>query len=58
MEFVIFLMIVVVIFVLSGIKIVNQYERGVVLTFGLFTGVCQPGLRIVVPVIQRMIRLY
>lgn len=57
MEFSIFLIIAVIIFVLSGIKIVNQYERGVVLTLGKFTGVRQPGLRIVVPIIQRIIRV-
>jgi regulator of protease activity HflC (stomatin/prohibitin superfamily) len=57
MGFVTFIIIAAVIFVLSGIKIVNQYERGVVLTLGKFTGVRQPGLRIVVPIIQRMIRV-
>ncbi|MES2876588.1 MAG: slipin family protein [Patescibacteria group bacterium] len=57
MELMTFIIIALIIFVLSGIKIVNQYERGVVLTLGKFTGVRQPGLRIVVPVIQRMIRV-
>lgn len=47
----------VVVFVLSGIKIVNQYERGVVLTLGKYTGVRSPGLRVVVPVFQRMLRV-
>lgn len=45
------------IFILSGIKVVNQYERGVVLTLGRFTGVREPGLRIVVPIFQRIIRV-
>jgi regulator of protease activity HflC (stomatin/prohibitin superfamily) len=44
----------IVIFVLSGIKVVNQYQRGVVLTLGKFSGVREPGLRIVLPVIQTM----
>lgn len=57
MEFIIFLVIVVVIFVLSGIKIINQYERGVVLTLGKFTGIREPGLRVVVPIFQRLIRV-
>lgn len=57
MEFSIFIIVALAIFVLSGIKIVNQYERGVVLTLGKFTGVRQPGLRIIIPVIQRMIRV-
>jgi regulator of protease activity HflC (stomatin/prohibitin superfamily) len=57
MSLFIILLAAAVIFVLSGIKIVNQYERGIVLTLGKFTGVRQPGLRIVVPVIQRIIRV-
>lgn len=44
----------IVIFVLSGIKVVNQYQRGVVLTLGKFSGMREPGLRIVLPVIQTM----
>lgn len=42
----------IVIFVLSGIKVVNQYQRGVVLTLGKFTGVKSPGLRLFFPGIQ------
>jgi regulator of protease activity HflC (stomatin/prohibitin superfamily) len=53
----IFIGIVVVLFVLSGIKIINQYERGVVLTLGRFTGIRQPGLRVVVPIFQRLIKV-
>ncbi len=51
------LTIIVIIFLASGLKIVNQYERGVILTLGRFSGIRQPGLRIVVPVFQRMIRV-
>jgi regulator of protease activity HflC (stomatin/prohibitin superfamily) len=50
--FLIFLLVIVLAFILSGIKIVNQYERGVVLTLGKFTGIRQPGLRIVIPILQ------
>lgn len=46
-----------VLIILSGIKIIDQYERGVVLTLGSFTGVLQPGLKIVIPIIQRLIRV-
>lgn len=42
---------------LSGIKIIDQYERGVVLTLGSFTGILTPGLKIVIPFIQRLIRV-
>ena len=41
----------------GGIKVVNQYERGVVLTLGRFTGVRQSGLRYVVPVFQKMMKV-
>lgn len=57
MEFGLFILIIIVIFVLSGIKVVNQYERGVVLTLGRFTGIRNPGLRVIVPVFQRMLRV-
>lgn len=48
---------IIAVFVLSGIKIINQYERGVVLTLGRFTGLREPGLRIVIPIFQRLIRV-
>lgn len=57
MEFTYFLIIVVIIFVLSGIKIIDQYERGVVLTLGKFTGILSPGLKIVIPIIQRLVKV-
>jgi regulator of protease activity HflC (stomatin/prohibitin superfamily) len=53
----IFLLIVVAIFILSGLKVINQYERGVVLTLGRFTGLRQPGLRVVIPIFQRLIKV-
>lgn len=55
--FITFILIIVGIFILSGLKIINQYERGVVLTLGRYTGLRQPGLRIVVPIIQRLIKV-
>jgi regulator of protease activity HflC (stomatin/prohibitin superfamily) len=55
--FVMFIGIVVFLFVVSGIKVVNQYERGVVLTLGKFTGIREPGLRLIVPVFQRMVKV-
>ena len=48
---------IIVLIILSGIKIIDQYERGVILTLGSFTGVLQPGLKIVIPIIQRLIRV-
>src|SRR3989338_2997391 len=41
--------------VLSSIRIINQYEEGVVFTLGKFTGIRSPGLNFVVPILQRMV---
>lgn len=35
----------------------NQYERGVVLTLGTFSYVLQPGLKVLVPYLQRVIKV-
>jgi len=43
--------------ILSSIKVIDQYERGVVLTLGSYSGTLSPGLNLVIPVIQRVIRV-
>ena len=48
---------ILVLYVILGIKVINQYEKGVVFTLGKFTGVIEPGLKIVFPIIQRMVRV-
>jgi regulator of protease activity HflC (stomatin/prohibitin superfamily) len=55
--FTITIIIVVAILILSALRVVNQYERGVVLTLGKFKGIKEAGLRIVVPIFQRMIKV-
>lgn len=54
---VIIILAILLLVLLSGIKIIDQYERGIVLTLGTFTGVLNPGLKIVIPIIQRLIRV-
>ena len=49
------LLIVAIVIAIVSIKVVDQYQRGVVLTLGKFSGIREPGLRFVVPVIQRII---
>jgi len=39
------------------IRQVDQYERGVMLTLGRYSGTKQPGWRIVVPIFQKMIKI-
>lgn len=48
---------IIVFLILSGIKIIDQYERGIVLTLGTYSYTLEPGLRIVVPVFQRVIKV-
>lgn len=47
----------VVIFLLLSIKILREYERGVIFTLGRFTSVKGPGIFIVIPIIQQMVSL-
>lgn len=49
------LLLIVIFFVLvNGIRIINQYERGIVLTLGKYTSTRNPGLNIIIPIIQTM----
>ena len=52
-----FLIFWLVVLIFASLKIVKQYERGVLFTLGKFSGVMQPGLRIVIPVIQSWERM-
>jgi regulator of protease activity HflC (stomatin/prohibitin superfamily) len=47
----------VLLFLFAAIKILREYERGVVFTLGRFTGVKGPGLIIIIPIVQQMVRM-
>jgi len=47
----------VILLILSFIRQVNQYERGVVLFMGKYQTTMQPGWKIIVPIFQRMIKV-
>jgi regulator of protease activity HflC (stomatin/prohibitin superfamily) len=51
--------VVIVIFILliSALRVLREYERGVVFTLGRFTNVKGPGLVLVIPGIQQMVRV-
>jgi regulator of protease activity HflC (stomatin/prohibitin superfamily) len=51
------IIVLVVAFLASAIRILREYERGVVFTLGRFTGVKGPGLIILIPFIQQMVRI-
>ncbi len=48
---------VVITLLFTIIKVLREYERGVVFTFGRFTGVKGPGLIILIPGVQQMIKV-
>ena len=52
--FLIIILFIVVIILLSGLHILKEWERGVVLTLGRFTGLKGPGIIYVTPIISRM----
>ncbi len=48
---------ILVLLIFSAVKILNEYERGVVFTLGRYTGTKGPGIVLVVPFIQRMVKV-
>jgi regulator of protease activity HflC (stomatin/prohibitin superfamily) len=44
-------------FLYSSIRVLREYERGVVFTLGRYTGTKGPGLFLLVPIIQQMVRV-
>jgi len=51
------LAILLIVFLASAIKILREYERAVVFTLGRFTGTKGPGLILLIPGIQQMVRI-
>lgn len=47
-------LVVVLIIIISFLREVKQYERGVVLTMGKYTGIRNPGWSVIVPIFQSM----
>jgi regulator of protease activity HflC (stomatin/prohibitin superfamily) len=52
-----YLILFLFILVLASIKIIQEYERGFVLTLGKYSYTLSPGLKIVIPVIQQLIKV-
>jgi regulator of protease activity HflC (stomatin/prohibitin superfamily) len=50
-------LIAAVILLLSAVRVLREYERGVVFTLGRFTAVKGPGLIILIPFIQQMVKV-
>ena len=54
MPFGIIVAVLIAILVFSAIKVLNEYERGVMFTLGRFTGIKGPGLILVYPFVQQI----
>lgn len=54
---IVFLVIFILIILFASIRIVNEYERGVVFRLGRYVGVRGPGLILLIPFIERMVKV-
>jgi regulator of protease activity HflC (stomatin/prohibitin superfamily) len=54
MPFGIAIVVIIVVLIFSSIRVLNEYERGVMFTLGRFTGIKGPGLILVWPIVQQM----
>ncbi len=52
-----YVLIPIIILLLISIKILREYERAVVFTLGRFTGVKGPGLVIIIPFVQQVVKM-
>lgn len=52
MEFIILILLIVVCVLVSSIRQVNEYERGILFSLGKFKKIMEPGWNIVLPIIQ------
>ena len=57
MAFIPFLLIIIIVYLFSAVRVLRQYERGVVFFLGKFAGVREPGLTFIFVPIQQMTRV-
>lgn len=48
------IVVIIALLIFSALKVLKEYERGVIFTFGRFTNVKGPGMILVIPMIQQM----
>ncbi|MCQ2570986.1 MAG: SPFH domain-containing protein [Candidatus Saccharibacteria bacterium] len=48
---------VILLIILPGCRVIRQYERGVVFTLGRYSGIKNPGLRVIIPYMQTISRV-
>ncbi len=55
MQFLGILVVGLIVLIIASFRIVKEYERGVVYTFGKYSGIRAPGIQLVIPAIQQMV---
>ena len=55
--FIAVIVLIVLIILLSSLKVLREYQRGVVLLFGRFQAVKGPGIIVLIPIMQQMVRI-
>jgi regulator of protease activity HflC (stomatin/prohibitin superfamily) len=58
-NFVVYLLVIALIFAFlsSAVRILREYERGTIFTLGRFSGIKGPGLIIIIPIVQQMVKV-
>ena len=51
------IVVLVLLFLYTAVRVLREYERGVVFTLGRYTGTKGPGLFLVLPMLQQMVRV-
>jgi regulator of protease activity HflC (stomatin/prohibitin superfamily) len=54
---VVFVLAVIAVLLASSIRVMREYERGVMFTLGRYTGTKGPGLILVIPVVQQVVKV-
>ena len=57
MPFAIFILVIVIFLLVASVKVVQEYDRGVIFFLGRCTGVRGPGLIILIPFLERMTKV-
>lgn len=51
------IIIILALIIFSSLKVLKEYQRGVIFTIGRFDRVCGPGLVLIWPIIQQMTKV-
>lgn len=53
----IYIIVLILLFLLSGLRVIYEYERGIVFTLGKFTGEYKAGLKLIIPIFQKIVKI-